>query len=165
MGGYHPSGGMVRLTCPSNWLCRAKHTAALYEVKEKEVNTKVQIVIGVVEGDVHDIRKNLVKIMFEAAGWTVHDLGNNVKIEEFAEEQLKTNSEIVAISALMTSSMLAMPRTIQMVKAQSPNVGVIVGGAPLTRDIAYTYGTDGYAEHAGNAVQETLGILNRLRSG
>lgn len=133
------------------------------KAKEKGVSTKGQIVIGVVEGDIHDIGKNLVKIMFEAAGWIVHDLGKDVKIERFAEEQLRTNSEIVGISALMTTGMLAMPKIVQMVKAQNPKVGIILGGAPLTREIAQAYGADGYAEHAGNAVQETLRILNHLR--
>jgi methanogenic corrinoid protein MtbC1 len=133
------------------------------KAKEKGVTTKRQIVIGVVEGDIHDIGKNLVKIMLEAAGWTVHDLGKDVKIERFAQEQLKTSSEIVAILALMTTSMLAMPKIIQMVKGQSPNVGVMVGGAPLTREIAHAYGADGYAEHAGNVAQEALRILNHPR--
>jgi methanogenic corrinoid protein MtbC1 len=134
------------------------------KAKEKEFATKEQIVIGVVEGDIHDIGKNVVKVMFEAAGWTVHDLGANVKLERFAEEQLKTNSEIVAISALMTTSMMAIPKVIEMVKAQNPNVGLLVGGAPITRDIAMTYGADGYAKDASSAVQEALRILHCLRN-
>jgi methanogenic corrinoid protein MtbC1 len=133
------------------------------KVKE-ECAAKEQIVIGVVEGDIHDIGKNVVKVMFEAAGWSVHDLGANVKLERFAEEQLKTNSEIVAISALMTTSMMAIPKVIEMVKAQNPNVGLLVGGAPITRDIALTYGADGYAKDASSAVQEALRILHCLRN-
>ncbi len=134
------------------------------KTKEKEFSTKEQIVIGVVEGDIHDIGKNLVKVMFEAAGWSVHDLGKSVKLERFAEEQLKTNSEIVAISALMTTSMLAIPKVIEMVKAQNPNVGLLVGGAPITRDIAMAYGADGYAGDASSAVQEAYRILQCLRN-
>ena len=130
--------------------------------KETAEDAKRQIIIGVVEGDIHDIGKNLVRIMFDAAGWTVHDLGRDVKLERFVEEQQRTNSDIVALSALMTTSMLAMPKVIQMVKAKAPNVAVMVGGAPLTREIAKGYGADGYADNAGEAVEEALNMLSRL---
>ena len=129
-----------------------------------ETETKEQIVIGVVEGDIHDIGKNLVKTMFDAAGWTVHDLGRDVKLERFVEEQQKTNSDIVALSALMTTSMLAMPKVIQMIKAQNPNVAVMVGGAPLTRDVARLYGADGYADNPSEAVREAVRIIDQLRA-
>jgi len=132
-------------------------------IKADETETKGQIVIGVVEGDIHDIGKNLVKIMFDAAGWTVHDLGKDVKLERFAEEQQRTKADIVALSALMTTSMVAIPKVIQMVKAQDPNIAVIVGGAPLTREIARSYGADGYADNAGEAVAETTNMLNQLK--
>ncbi|MDP2931834.1 MAG: corrinoid protein [Chloroflexota bacterium] len=121
-----------------------------------------QIVLGTVEGDVHDIGKNLVKIMFEAAGWLVHDLGTDVKLEKFAEEQARTNADIVGLSALMTSTMLAMPRVIQMIKARSPGAAVMVGGAPLSPEIARQYGADGYARNAGEAVREAVNMLSRL---
>ena len=111
-----------------------------------------KIVLGVVEGDIHDIGKNLVKVMFDAAGWEVIDLGADVKIERFAEEQKKTGAQVVGISALMTTSMLAMPKIIKMVKDGNPNVCVLVGGAPLNPDIANHYGADGYADNAGQAV-------------
>jgi methanogenic corrinoid protein MtbC1 len=132
-------------------------------IKAEETEVKGQIVIGVVEGDVHDIGKNLVKVMFDAAGWTVHDLGNDVNLERFAEEQQRTNADIVALSALMTTSMLAMPRIIEMVKAKDSNVAVLVGGAPLTREIAMSYGADGYADTAANAVEEAVSLIKMLR--
>ena len=118
-----------------------------------------QIVIGTVEGDIHDIGKNLVKIMFEAAGWTVHDLGRDVQLQRFVEEQKRTQSEVVALSALMTTSMMAMPRVIEMIKAENPAVAIMVGGAPLSRDIAMGYGADGYADNAGGAVREAVRML------
>jgi len=124
---------------------------------------KGQVVIGTVEGDVHDIGKNLVKMMFEAAGWTIHDLGRDVKLERFVEEQMKTDSDIVALSALMSTSMLAIPKVIQMIKARNPNVAIMVGGAPITEDVAKLYGADGYATNAGNAVQEAIRMISRLR--
>lgn len=126
---------------------------------------KRQIVIGTVEGDIHDIGKNLVKIMFEAAGWVVHDLGTDVKLERFAEEQARTNSDVVGLSALMTTTMLAMPRVIQMIKSRNPNAAIMVGGAPLSRDIARQYGADGYARNAGEAVQEAIDMLSRFKTG
>jgi methanogenic corrinoid protein MtbC1 len=133
-------------------------------IKVDETKTKRQIVIGTVEGDIHDIGKNLVKIMFEAAGWTVHDLGRDVPLSKFVEEQIKTGADIVAISALMTTSMLAMPKAIEMLKAQNDKVAVMLGGAPLTYDIAISYGADGYADNAGEAVQEANKMLQRLGS-
>ena len=73
----------------------------------REAKTKGSVVLGVVEGDVHDIGKNLVKMMFDVAGWDVYDLGKDVPLDKFVEEQLKTDSDIVAMSALMTTSMVA----------------------------------------------------------
>jgi len=132
-------------------------------VKSEEQETKLKIVIGTVEGDIHDIGKNLVKMMFEAAGWTVYDLGRDVKLGRFVEEQERTNSDVVALSALMTTSMLAMPKVAEMIKARNPNVAILVGGAPLTREVAKLYGADGYAESATNAVQEAINMIGRLR--
>lgn len=132
-------------------------------IKVSDTETRRQIVIGTVEGDIHDIGKNLVKIMFEAAGWTVHDLGRDVNLPRFVEEQKRTQSDVVAMSALMTTSMLAMPKAIEMIRAEDPEVAIMVGGAPLTRDVATSYGADGYAENAGEAVKEANEMLKRLK--
>ncbi len=132
-------------------------------VSGKEAEVKGQVVIGTVEGDVHDIGKNLVKMMFEVAGFEVHDLGRDVKLERFVEEQLRTDSEIVALSALMTTSMLAMPKVIQMIKARNPDALIMVGGAPVSQEVADSYGADGYAPNAANAVQEAIQMVSRLR--
>jgi methanogenic corrinoid protein MtbC1 len=132
-------------------------------IKVNDSEVKRQIVIGTVEGDIHDIGKNLVKIMFEAAGWTVHDLGRDVRLSRFVEEQKRTHADVVALSALMTTSMLAMPKAIGMIRAESPDVIIMVGGAPLSRDIAASYGADGYADNAGEAVHEALKILERAK--
>ncbi|OPY74634.1 MAG: Methionine synthase [Syntrophorhabdus sp. PtaU1.Bin058] len=124
---------------------------------------KKQVIIGTVEGDIHDIGKNLVRIMFEAAGWVIHDMGKDVKLSKFVEEQARTNSDVIALSALMTTSMTAMPKVIAMIKAEHPDVAVMVGGAPLTRDIAASYGADGYANNAGEAVREANAMLKRVK--
>ena len=132
-------------------------------IKHREGEVRGQVVIGTVEGDVHDIGKNLVKMMFEAAGWIVHDLGKDVKFEEFVEEQMRTDSDVVALSALMSTSMLGIPKIIEMIKARNPNVVIMVGGAPITEDVAKLYGADGYADSAGNAVQEAINMISQLR--
>jgi len=118
-----------------------------------------QVVLGTIEGDVHDIGKNLLKVMFDAAGWLVHDLGKDVQLERFVEEQQRTNAELVGVSALMTTSMRAMPEVIKMLKESSPDVVVMVGGAPLTRSTAMQFGADGYADNAGIAVQEAARLV------
>jgi corrinoid protein of di/trimethylamine methyltransferase len=122
-----------------------------------------QVVIGTVQGDVHDIGKNLIKMMFEVAGFTVHDLGRDVALEKFAEEQMRTDSEIVALSAMMTTTMMGMKKVVQMIKERNPNVKIMLGGAPLTSDVAKLFGADGYAESAGNAVQEAIKMISQLR--
>jgi corrinoid protein of di/trimethylamine methyltransferase len=130
----------------------------------KVAEVKGSIVLGVVEGDVHDIGKNLVKTMFEVAGWTVYDLGKDVPIDKFVEEQERTNADIVGISALMTTSMLAMPEVIKRLKAKSPNVRIMVGGAPINTEIAKQYGADGYARNAGTAVEEAVNLLKTAKN-
>ena len=128
-------------------------------LKMEEAEIKGRFIIGVVEGDIHDIGKNLVKTMFEAAGWEVYDLGKDVKLDRFVQEQRRINAQVIGLSALMTTSMLAMPRVIEMLRAEDPNVKIMVGGAPLTRDIAIQYGADGYAPDAVAAVQEAIKLL------
>jgi methanogenic corrinoid protein MtbC1 len=123
---------------------------------------KRQIIIGTVEGDIHDIGKNLVSIMFEAAGWMVRDLGRDVELPRFLEEHKKLPADVIALSALMSTSMLAMPKVIDMVKAEDPDVAIMVGGAPLTKEIAISYGADGYAENAGTAVPAAVEMLASL---
>ena len=133
------------------------------KLNSAEDQVQRQIVLGVVEGDIHNIGKNLVKIMFDAAGWTVHDLGEDVKLERFVEEQQRTASEVVGISALMTTSMLAMPKVVEMIRAKDSKVIIMLGGAPLTREIASQYGADGYADSAATAVQEALRLVREKR--
>ncbi len=133
------------------------------EASGREAEVKGSIVLGVVEGDVHDIGKNLVKMMFEVAGWTVHDLGKDVPLDKFVEEQLRTDADIVGISALMTTSMLAIPEVIKRLRAKNPKVRIMLGGAPLNPEIAEKYGADGYAKTAGTALDEAINLLKMLK--
>lgn len=132
-------------------------------IKQEAVKKMGQVVIGTVQGDVHDIGKNIIKLMFEVAGFEVHDLGRDVPLEKFVEEQLKTDAEIVAMSAMMTTTMVGMKKVIEMIKAKNPNVAIMLGGAPVTQDVAKLWGADGYAESAGNAVQEAIKMISQLR--
>jgi len=124
---------------------------------------KGQVVLGTVQGDVHDIGKNLIKMMFDVAGFTVHDLGRDVPLEKFVEEQVRTDSEIVALSAMMTTTMMGMKKVVEMIKKKNPDVMIMLGGAPVTKDVTDLFGADGYAESAGNAVQEAIKMISRLR--
>jgi corrinoid protein of di/trimethylamine methyltransferase len=126
-------------------------------------SAKGQVVIGTVQGDVHDIGKNIIKMMFEVAGFTVHDLGRDVPLEKFVEEQMRTDSDIVALSAMMTTTMMGMKKVVEMIKEKNPNVAIMLGGAPVTRDVTELFGADGYADSAGNAVQEAIKMISRLR--
>jgi len=132
-------------------------------VPKSDSDTVAQVVIGSIQGDVHDIGKNLVKMMFDVAGWEVYDLGRDVPLEKFVEEQLRTDAEVVAMSAMMTTTMLGMKKVIKMIKDKNPNVAIMLGGAPVTKDVANLFGDDGYAESAGNAVQEGIKMIGRLR--
>jgi methylmalonyl-CoA mutase cobalamin-binding domain/chain len=133
------------------------------EASGRKSEVKGSIVLGVVEGDVHDIGKNLVKMMFEVAGWTVHDLGKDVPIDKFVEEQMKTDSDIVGLSALMTTSMLAMPEIVKKIREKNPKVRIMLGGAPVNPEIAEKYGADGYAKSASTAVEEAMNLIKMLK--
>ena len=132
-------------------------------IKADEMKKMGQVVIGTVQGDVHDIGKNIIKLMFEVGGFEVHDLGRDVPLENFVEEQLKTDAEIVAMSAMMTTTMTGMKKVIEMIKEKNPDVAIMLGGAPVTKDVADLFGADGYAESAGNAVQEAIKMISSLR--
>jgi corrinoid protein of di/trimethylamine methyltransferase len=132
-------------------------------VPKEGAASKSQVVIGSIQGDVHDIGKNLVKMMFDVAGWDVYDLGRDVPLENFVKEQLRTDAEVVAMSAMMTTTMLGMKKVIKMIKEKNPNVAIMLGGAPVTKDVAAIFGADGYAESAGNAVAEGIKMIARLR--
>ncbi|HAL60849.1 MAG TPA: cobalamin-binding protein [Chloroflexi bacterium] len=133
-------------------------------VMEGELETAGRMVIGTVRGDLHDIGKNLVSMMFEGAGFEVTDLGVDVGPERFVSTVGQENPDILGMSALLTTTMPAMRNTIEaLVEAGlRDKVKVLVGGAPLTQAYADQVGADGYAPDAGSAVRkakELLGIV------
>jgi len=131
--------------------------------KQMDIGLKGAVVIGTVEGDVHDIGKNLVKMMFDVAGFTVYDLGRDVPLDQFVEEQLRTDSELVCLSAMMTTSMVGMPKVIEKIKAKNPDCLIMIGGAPTSKDLAEKFGADGYAEDASNALKEAIKMVSFLK--
>jgi corrinoid protein of di/trimethylamine methyltransferase len=120
----------------------------------KSTQTAGCVVIGTVIGDLHDIGKNLVIAMLEGAGFEVEDLGVNVSPEQFIRKIKEKNPNIVALSALLTTTMPSMKTTIDAMKQAGvrDQVKVIVGGAPITQKYADEIGADGYTEAASGAV-------------
>lgn len=132
-------------------------------MKKLDLGVKGSVVIGTVEGDVHDIGKNIVKMMFDVAGFTVYDLGRDVPLDKFVEEQLRTDSDLVCLSAMMTTTMVGMKTVIDKLKAKNPNVRIMIGGAPVSQDIAEKWGADGYAKDASNALKDAINMISSLR--
>jgi 5-methyltetrahydrofolate--homocysteine methyltransferase len=118
------------------------------------VKPKATVIIGTVQGDLHDIGKNLVAMMLEGAGFDIIDLGVDVKAEKFAEAVKEKGAELLALSALLTTTMPAMKGTIQALQEAGvrDRIKVMVGGAPVTQNYANEIGADGYASDAATAV-------------
>jgi len=118
-------------------------------------------VVGTVEGDLHDIGKNLVGMMWKGAGFEVVDLGVNVPAARFAEAAVERHAHIVGLSALLTTTMPNMRGAVEAVHAAAPSARVVIGGAPTTPEFADQIGADGYAPDAGAAVD----LARRLLAG
>jgi corrinoid protein of di/trimethylamine methyltransferase len=132
-------------------------------VKQFDLGVKGSVVIGTVEGDVHDIGKNIVKMMFDVAGFTVYDLGKDVPLDKFVEEQMRTDSDLVCLSAMMTTTMVGMKKVIDDLKAKNPNVKIMIGGAPVSQDVAEKWGADGYSPDANNALKDAINMISSLK--
>ncbi len=114
-----------------------------------------RVVIGVVEGDTHDIGKNLVRVMLEVSGFEVHDLGRDVPARRFVDRAVEVKADIIALSTLMTTTMDQMTKVVRLLEAENlrKDFKVIVGGSPLSQQFADRIGADGYAPKAAQAVQ------------
>jgi 5-methyltetrahydrofolate--homocysteine methyltransferase len=121
------------------------------------------VVIGTVKGDLHDIGKNLVVMMLEGAGYTVHDLGNDVAPEAFVKAAEENNVDIVAMSALLTTTVPMMTETIEALKEAElrSKVKVMIGGAPVSHELAQKIGADGYAPDGASAVDVISTLIPR----
>jgi 5-methyltetrahydrofolate--homocysteine methyltransferase len=116
--------------------------------------------IGTVQGDLHDIGKNLVVMMLKGAGFEVTDIGVDVPAEKFVEKIKETNAKIVGMSALLTTTMPAMEQAVKAVKDAGLDVKVMVGGAPVTQGYAEKIGAEGYAPDAASAVDLAKELMN-----
>ena len=127
-----------------------------------EVGGKGIVVIGTVRGDLHDIGKNLVRIMLEGGGYTVVDLGTDVAPEAFVREAVERNADAIAMSALLTTTMGSMAETVKVCREteQAREVKIIVGGAPVTQAYCEEIGADGYGASAPEGVE----VLDTLLS-
>ncbi len=122
-------------------------------LSSESATSKGIIVIGTVKGDLHDIGKNLVAMMMEGGGFNVVDLGVDIDAEKFVKAAVEHNAGVVALSALLTTTMPAMEATIVAIKEAGIAAKTIIGGAPVTEAYADQIGADGYSEDAPGAVE------------
>jgi 5-methyltetrahydrofolate--homocysteine methyltransferase len=117
------------------------------------IKPKYTVIIGTVQGDLHDIGKNLISMMWRGAGFAVVDLGTNVPPDRYLAAAQEHKAHIVGLSALLTTTMPAMKETVRVLKAAAlANTKIMIGGAPITQAFADEIGADGYAADAGTAV-------------
>ncbi|MCW2318149.1 corrinoid protein of di/trimethylamine methyltransferase [Rhodoblastus acidophilus] len=124
-------------------------------IKTHHTGFNRRVVIGVVQGDTHDIGKNLVRIMLEVAGFEVHDLGRDVPPQKFVETAIAVKADVIALSTLMTTTMERMGEVVSILEAEKVRnrFKVIVGGSPLSQQFSDRIGADGYAPKAAQAVE------------
>lgn len=129
--------------------------------QEQDINFKGKVVIGTVKGDLHDIGKNLVSMMMEGAGFTIIDLGVDITADVFVEKVKETGADILAMSALLSTTMPGMKETIEALQNTGlrEKVKVMIGGAPVSDSFAGQIGADSYAPDAGSAVIEAKKLL------
>ena len=115
---------------------------------ESQHNSKGVFVLATVEGDIHDIGKNIVRLLMENYGYSVFDLGRDVPAEKIVETVQQTHAPLVGLSALMTTTVPAMEKTIKLLREKAPWTKIVVGGAVLTKEYAALIGADHYAADA-----------------
>ena len=128
---------------------------------DQETEEKKKAVIGVVEGDTHDIGKNLVKIMLETAGFEMFDLGRDVPLDSFVEKAKEVDADLICMSTLMTTTMTGMKTVIEKLQEEGIRdaVKVMVGGSPISPGYAKEIGADGYSTNAVEAVKVAKSLL------
>lgn len=124
-------------------------------IKEGDMPNKGTIVLGTVKGDLHDIGKKLVAMMFDSNGYTVIDVGFDVPTEKFVAAVKENNADLIGMSALLTTTMLEMGKVVEALKAAGlrDQVKILIGGAPVTAEYAKEIGADAYAPDAGTGTE------------
>ena len=127
----------------------------------EDISAMGRVIIGTVKGDLHDIGKNLVAMMLESAGFEVYNLGVDISPDKFVSEVNEKNANMVCLSALLTTTMPMMKKTIDAVVESGlrDRVKIMVGGAPVTKNYANEIGADGYAPDAGSATKLAKTLL------
>jgi corrinoid protein of di/trimethylamine methyltransferase len=130
-------------------------------LKRESAVAKRKGVIGVIEGDTHDIGKNLVKIMLEASGYEIADLGRDVSPQTFIDRAVETGAELILLSSLMTTTMDNMAEVVRLLEKQGirNRFKVAVGGGPISQAFSDRIGADGYAKNANDAVRLCNGLF------
>ncbi len=129
------------------------------ELAKQGVKPVGRFIIGTVQGDLHDIGKNLVAMMMKGAGFEVVDIGIDVPAEKFVEQVKATGIKLVGMSALLTTTMPSMEKTVKAIKDTGLDVKVMVGGAPVTQGYADKIGADGYSADAASAVDLAKSLM------
>ena len=164
------NGGGVRfrdhdMFLPEVLLSARAMTAGVAILKPKmiaeDVSSRGKVVLGSVQGDLHDIGKNLVGIMLEGAGFEVVDLGIDVPPEKFIDAAIAEDASVIGLSSLLTTTMDIMKGVMDLVgeRGLSDKVKVLVGGAPLSEEFAQSIGAQGYAYDAANAVEKVMALV------
>ena len=124
-------------------------------LKDAGRKARTPVIIGVIEGDIHDIGKNIVKLMLEAAGFPVHDLGNDVPVSSFVAKAREIGRGIIAVSTLMSTTMPGMGRLVEALEQAGlrDSFRVMIGGGPISAAFAQKIGADAYGENAMEAVR------------
>jgi len=132
-------------------------------VLRSDEKSKVRVVIGVVEGDTHDIGKNLVKLMLDVEGFEIYDLGRDVPLADFVSKAKEVDAALICLSTLMSTTMDGMSAVINLLKEEGlrEKVTVLVGGGPVSQSFAARIGADGYAENATKAVRLAKRLLSQ----
>ncbi len=151
--------------CSANALNAAVDVLAPY-MKADKASEPATVILGVVEGDIHDIGKNLVKIMLSAAGFRVVDLGKDVPLMQFVDKTKELKADVVGMSALMSTTMPSMKKVIQLLQEAGirDKVKVIVGGGPVTKEWALSIGADDRPHDASSAVGATKELVAKLKA-
>ena len=150
---------------PEVLMCSDAFNSGLEIVKpfidKSSMGKAIKVVIGVIEGDTHDIGKNLVKIMMEASGFEVHDLGRDVNLESFIEKAEEINSDIICMSTLMTTTMDGMKMVIDRLIERNirEKYKIMIGGGPISSRYAEMIGADLYTKDANEAVRKAKELV------
>ncbi len=134
---------------------------------EQQETNQGTVVLGTIQGDLHDLGKNIVRTMLESSGFTVHDLGSDVSVRSFIEKAEEVDADIIAASAILTTTMVYMPDISKVLNETGlrDKYKILLGGGPVTPEYAEEADADGYAEDAGEGVTVAKQLAERLAGG